>query len=89
MTGNLLTVIQPNDSHAYFDLNQEMRWLGNKAVYRPAGGYARIATLVKQIRAANEGLVLRRRPGIARVTVQDSTAMAGAIPDQRTVALRV
>ena len=58
MTGNLLPVIQPNDSHACFDLNQEMCWLGNKAVYRPAGGYARIATLVKQIRAANQERVL-------------------------------
>ena len=51
---NSLTVIQLNDSHAYLDLHQEMFWLGGKAVYRPAGGYARIATLVKQIRAANQ-----------------------------------
>ena len=48
-----LTVMQLNDSHAYFDLHQEMFWQGGQAVYRPAGGYARIATLVKQIRAAN------------------------------------
>lgn len=53
-----LTVIQLNDSHAYFDLHQEMFWLGGRAVYRPAGGYARIATLVKQIRAENPGRVL-------------------------------
>lgn len=53
-----LTVIQLNDSHAYFDLHQEMFWLGGRAVYRPAGGYARIATLVKQIRAANPERVL-------------------------------
>ena len=45
-----LTVIQLNDSHAYFDLHQEMFWQGDQTVYRPAGGYARIATLVKQIR---------------------------------------
>lgn len=55
---NTLTVIQLNDSHAYLDLHQEMFWLGGQAVYRPAGGYARIATLVKQIRAANQGRVL-------------------------------
>lgn len=54
----LLTVIQLNDSHAYFDLHQEMFWQGGQAVYRPAGGYARIATIVKQIRAANQGRVL-------------------------------
>ena len=33
---NSLTVIQLNDSHAYFDLHQEMFWQGGKAVYRPA-----------------------------------------------------
>jgi S-sulfosulfanyl-L-cysteine sulfohydrolase len=49
-----LTVIQLNDSHAYFDLHQEMFWQGRQAVYRPAGGYARIATIVKQSRAANQ-----------------------------------
>jgi len=55
---NSLTVIQLNDSHAYFDLHQELFWRGGQAVYRPAGGYARIATLVKQIRAANPERVL-------------------------------
>lgn len=53
-----LTVVQLNDSHAYFDLHQEMFGQGGQAVYRPAGGYARIATLVKQMRAANQGRVL-------------------------------
>lgn len=53
-----LTVIQLNDSHAYFDLHQEMFWQGGQAVYRLAGGYARIATIVKQIRAANQERVL-------------------------------
>ena len=55
---NSLTVIQLNDSHAYFDLHQEMFWQGGQAVYRPAGGYARIAALIKQIRAANPERVL-------------------------------
>jgi 2',3'-cyclic-nucleotide 2'-phosphodiesterase (5'-nucleotidase family) len=55
---NSLTVLQLNDSHAYFDLHQEMFWRGGQAVYRPAGGYARIATLVAQIRAANPERVL-------------------------------
>ena len=45
-----LTVIQLNDSHAYFNLHQELFLQGNWAVYRPAGGYARIATLVRQMR---------------------------------------
>ena len=54
----ILSIVQMNDSHAYFDLHQEMFWQGGKAVYRPAGGYARIAALVKQIRAANPEHVL-------------------------------
>jgi sulfur-oxidizing protein SoxB len=45
-----LTIVQMNDSHAYFDLHQEMFREGDHAVYRKAGGYARIAALVKQIR---------------------------------------
>jgi 2',3'-cyclic-nucleotide 2'-phosphodiesterase (5'-nucleotidase family) len=53
-----LTVIQLNDSHAYFDLHQELFWENNQAVYRPAGGYARIATLVQQIRDENENRVI-------------------------------
>jgi 2',3'-cyclic-nucleotide 2'-phosphodiesterase (5'-nucleotidase family) len=58
INGNSLTVIQLNDRHAYFDLHQEMFWQGGKAAYRPAGGYARIAAVVKQIRAANPERVL-------------------------------
>ena len=53
-----LTIIQMNDTHAYFDLHQEMFWQGDHAVYRPAGGYARIATIVKQIRAESLGSCL-------------------------------
>jgi 2',3'-cyclic-nucleotide 2'-phosphodiesterase (5'-nucleotidase family) len=52
---NSLTVFQLNDSHAYFDLHQEIFWQGGQAVYRPAGGYARIATIVKKSRAENQG----------------------------------
>jgi len=53
-----LSIVQMNDSHAYFDLHQEMFWQGDHAVYRPAGGYARIATIVKQIRAESQGRTL-------------------------------
>ncbi|MDO9087567.1 MAG: bifunctional metallophosphatase/5'-nucleotidase [Anaerolineaceae bacterium] len=52
--GRSLTVLQLNDSHAYCDLHQEMFWQGGQAVYRPAGGFARIATIVKKIRTANQ-----------------------------------
>ena len=50
-----LTIVQMNDTHAYFDIHQEMFWQGNHAVYREAGGYARIATIVKQIRDESHG----------------------------------
>jgi sulfur-oxidizing protein SoxB len=53
-----LTIIQLNDSHAYFDPHQEIFWKGGQAVYRPAGGYARIATIAKKIRAESQGSVL-------------------------------
>ncbi len=53
-----LTIVQMNDTHAYFDLHQEMFWQGDHAVYRQAGGYARIATIVKQIRVENQGCIL-------------------------------
>jgi len=53
-----LTIVQLNDCHAYVDLHQEMFWQGDQAVYRPAGGYARIATLVKEMRAASRGRML-------------------------------
>lgn len=48
--GKRLTVVQMNDSHAYFDLHEEWFWQDGKMVYRPAGGYARIATLIRQMR---------------------------------------
>jgi len=50
-----LTIVQMNDTHAYFDIHQEMFWQGDHAVYRQTGGYARIATIVKQIRAESQG----------------------------------
>jgi len=53
-----LSIVQMNDSHAYFDLHQEMFWQGDHAVYRPAGGYARIATIIKEIRAESQGHIL-------------------------------
>ncbi|MHB1294465.1 MAG: bifunctional metallophosphatase/5'-nucleotidase [Anaerolineae bacterium] len=53
-----LAILQMNDSHAYLELHQELFWQGSQAEYRPAGGYARIATLVHGIRATREGQVL-------------------------------
>ena len=54
-TKRSLTIVQMNDTHAYFDIHQEMFWQGDHAEYRQAGGYARIATIVKQIRDESQG----------------------------------
>lgn len=53
-----LTVVQLNDSHAYFELHPEWFWEAGEFVYRQAGGYARIATLVRQIREESSGQFL-------------------------------
>lgn len=55
---NSLTVIQMNDTHAYFNLHQELFWQSEGAVYRKVGGYARIATIIQQIREENHNRVL-------------------------------
>jgi sulfur-oxidizing protein SoxB len=54
-----ITLLQINDSHGYLDLHQE--WFpgaDGKAEYRTAGGYARIAALVKRIGQETAGRVL-------------------------------
>lgn len=53
-----LTILQMNDSHAYLDLHQELFWDGDRAVYRKAGGFARVMTVLNQVRDATKGQVL-------------------------------
>lgn len=53
-----LTIIQLNDSHGYFELHPELFWAGDHADYRMAGGYARIATILNQIRREKPGQAL-------------------------------
>ncbi|MHC1759142.1 MAG: bifunctional UDP-sugar hydrolase/5'-nucleotidase [Negativicutes bacterium] len=55
---NGLTIIQINDSHAYLEMHQELFWQSKQFVYRPAGGFARMATLVNQIKTENPDRVL-------------------------------
>jgi S-sulfosulfanyl-L-cysteine sulfohydrolase len=50
-----ITLIQVNDVHGYINLHPELFFEKGRACYRQAGGYARLAALVKQIRAANPG----------------------------------
>ncbi|NLE50090.1 MAG: bifunctional metallophosphatase/5'-nucleotidase [Chloroflexi bacterium] len=53
-----LTLVQMNDSHAYFEPHPELFWSGNRLVYRTAGGYARVASALNAIRAERPGAVL-------------------------------
>ena len=53
-----LTLLQINDSHGYLDLHLEWFPGPRGSVYRKAGGYARIATLVKRIKEEAKGHML-------------------------------
>ncbi len=53
-----LTLLQINDSHGYLDLHQEWFAGPHGAIYRNAGGYARIATLARRIREEAKGQAL-------------------------------
>ena len=53
-----LTILQVNDSHAYLRPHVELFREQGREVYRQAGGYARIATLFKQIRAERQVIAL-------------------------------
>ncbi len=50
MSRKQISIVQLNDIHAYLDLHQEVFREGDHNIYRKAGGYARIATLIKEIR---------------------------------------
>jgi len=53
-----LTVLQINDTHGYLDLHLEWMAGPHQPVYRSVGGFARIATLARQIREETQGQVL-------------------------------
>lgn len=53
-----VTILQMNDSHGYLEPHKELFWIADKAEYRVAGGYARIATLLDEIRDERPGKVL-------------------------------
>ncbi|MDX5421966.1 MAG: bifunctional metallophosphatase/5'-nucleotidase [Hymenobacteraceae bacterium] len=53
-----LTILQLNDTHAYLEPHQEMFWEGGDKVYRTAGGFARIAGYLKQLREEQQEAVL-------------------------------
>ncbi|NIQ07213.1 MAG: bifunctional metallophosphatase/5'-nucleotidase [Candidatus Korarchaeota archaeon] len=47
-----------NDSHAYFERHPEYFWKNGEQIYENVGGYARIATILRQCREARSGTVL-------------------------------
>jgi sulfur-oxidizing protein SoxB len=53
-----ITLLQINDCHGYLDSHLEWFPAPQACAYRMVGGYARIATLVKKIRAETQGRVL-------------------------------
>ena len=53
-----LTILQINDTHGYLEPHSELFWRGDKAEYRPAGGYARLLTIFKQVRREQNGAVI-------------------------------
>ncbi len=53
-----LTLLQINDTHAYLEIHQELFWNGQEPIYKEVGGYARIATLIKEIKAEKNNQVL-------------------------------
>jgi sulfur-oxidizing protein SoxB len=58
MNNTKLTILQINDTHGYLEPHSELFWQGDKAEYRPSGGYARLLTIFKQVRLERNGEVI-------------------------------
>lgn len=58
MTDGRITLLQLNDTHAYLEPHPEVFWEGTGPAFRTAGGYARIAGLVHQIRTETDNRAL-------------------------------
>ncbi len=52
-----LTILQLNDTHAYLEPHQEMFWEAGKTNYRTAGGFAKIAGYLKQLRKEQQAVL--------------------------------
>lgn len=48
-----ITILQTTDIHGQLDTHDEFFWEGGKPVFRKAGGFARIKTLVEDVRKEN------------------------------------
>ncbi len=58
MIEHQLTLLQLNDTHAYLEPHPEVFWEKDGPTFRTAGGFARIAGLVNQIRQETDGNLL-------------------------------
>lgn len=52
-----ITLLQINDTHGYLESHPEVFWKGGQAMYRTAGGYARIKTIFDKARREASGPV--------------------------------
>lgn len=53
-----LTIVHVNDTHSHMEPAQMALLLGGQKTYVSVGGYARLATLVKQTRSSNQPMLL-------------------------------
>lgn len=58
MNHTKLTILQINDTHGYLEPHPELFWHGDKAEYRPSGGYARLLAIFKQVRREQNRAVI-------------------------------
>lgn len=53
-----VTILQLNDVHGYLNSHQELFYENSTLVYRKCGGYARIATQIKELREQSKNVLL-------------------------------
>jgi len=58
MSTKKITVMQMNDLHGYMEPHPELFWDGAGAIFKEAGGLARIATIIEEARIHNRGGVI-------------------------------
>lgn len=58
MAENEITIVQMNDTHGYIEEHWEHFYKGNASVYERVGGYARIASYLKEVRQERANNVL-------------------------------
>lgn len=52
-----LTLIQQNDTHGCLEMHDELYWQANGPVLKKAGGFARIANYVKEVKRENDNVL--------------------------------